>query len=253
MLIMKNKPLIIGAIVAVALLIIGAIYFFVINGSDSEVSTNVNTPNNTQEENGNQEENNQENNTQEENGTDTDPDTSTEDDGSAVLVAKGFDCQTTTVVAEAQAQIDKAQTVATEDPSQLVFAQSQASLIGESEIANSEVLNCNHAERHIDVLVASSADADVYMGIRIQAVCTISADQGITAEGLEVYIQNIKAVFEADPAFVINSKVYFATSSASAPATQTLSAQKQLGSLLEEAEAIEYTSYALPDGLACAT
>ncbi len=250
MLMMKNKPLIIGAIAVVALLIIGAIYFFVINGSDSEVDTNANTPNNTQEENGDQEENNG----QEENGTDTDPGTGIKDDGSAVLVAKGFDCQTTTVAAEAQAQIAEAQTVATEDPSQLAFAQLQASLIGESEIANSEVLNCNHAEQHIDVLVASSTDADVYMNTRVQAICTISTDQGVTAEGLEVYIQDFKRTFAADPAFAINSKVYFATSSSSAPETpQTSSAQKQLGALLEEAEAIEYTSYVLPDGLACAT
>ena len=242
---MKNKPLIIGAIAVVALLIVGAIYFFVINDSDSKADTNT--------QNNGQEENNQEENGQKENGTNTDPGTGTEDDGSAALVAKGFDCQITTVAAEAQAQIAQAQAVVEEDPSQLAFAQVQASLIGESEIADSEILDCNHAEQHIDVLVASSADADVYINSTIQAVCTISTEQGFTAEGLEAYIQDFKRTFKEDPAFVINSKVYFADSSSSAPETQTLSAQKQLGSLLEEAEAIEYTSYVLPDGLACAT
>ena len=64
---LKNKPLIIGAIAVIALLIAGGIYFFVIKDNDSAVDTDTNTQDNGQEENG----------------TDTDPGPSTEDDGSA--------------------------------------------------------------------------------------------------------------------------------------------------------------------------
>ena len=67
---LKNKPLIIGAIAVIALLIAGGIYFFVIKDNDSAVDTDTNTQDNGQEENG----------------TDMDPGPSTEDDGSAALV-----------------------------------------------------------------------------------------------------------------------------------------------------------------------
>ena len=227
---LKNKPLMIGVMAVIALLIAGGIYFFVIRDSDSATDADTDTSTDGSEEAG------------------TEPGTGTEDD-SAVLVAKGFDCQTITVAAEAQAQVAEAQAAEGEDAGYLAFVQLQASLLGESEIADSEILDCNHAEKHIDVIVAPSDDADVYMNIAVQAVCTVSESQNISPE---VAVQGFMAGFVEDPAFMVGSNVYFATSSASVPEPQTLSAQKQLGALLEEAEAVEYTSYVLPDGLACA-
>ena len=234
---MKNKPLIIGAIAIIALLIVGAIYFFVINGGDSEVDTDANTPNNAQEEN-NDSDGQKEENAQEENGMETDSSTDTTDDGSAVLVAVGFDCQTTTIAAQAAAQIAEST-----EPGEIAFNQAYANLVDASTEANNEILLCNHAAQELTVLVASNADADFHLMTMAQAVCMQAAESGVPAESLEAVLQDfIRNNIEESPFSVIDSKVYFATSSA----TGDQNPQQQLEALLA-AEDIEYTPYALPE------
>ena len=242
-LLLKNKPLMIGAIAVIALLIAGAIYFFVIdgsNGSDSEVETDTGSTAGAETDTGSDSEvetdTNTQNNGQEE--TDTNTSASIEDDGSAVLTEIGFDCQTTTIAAEAQVRIIDAQATAAEDPSLVAFAQLYASLINESEAADNEIFKCNHAEQQLDVIIASNTDADLHLMTIIQATCTIATNEGISAEGLEAYRQTFESSFEEDPYFVIGSNTYSAVGSAEA--------QQQLKALLQ-AEDIEYTPAATPE------
>ena len=238
MLIMKNKPLIIGAIAVVALLIIGAIYFFVINGSDSEVDTNANTPNNTQEEN-NDSDGQEEENGQGENGMETDSSTDTTDDGSAVLVAVGFDCQTTTIAAQAATQIAEST-----EPGEIAFNQAYANLVDAGTEANNEILLCDYAAQELTVIVASNADADSHLMTLAQVVCMQATESGVPAESLEALLQEFIRDIKENPFSVIDSKVYFATSSATG--AQAQAPQQQFEALIE-AEDIEYTLYALPE------
>ena len=230
----------IGAIAVIALLIAGTIYFLVINDSDSEVDTDADTQNNGQEETGTETDAVTQNNGQEETGTETDADTETgtEDDGSAVLVGIGFDCQMTTIAAEAQARVAEAQTTAKEDPSLLAFTQLYASLIDESDAADNKILKCNHAEQQLEVLIVSNTDADLHLMTIIQATCTIITNEGTSAEGLETYLQFLKSDFEANPPLTIDSRVYFANGPAEV--------QQQFQALLQ-AESIAYTPAATPE------
>ena len=227
---MKSKPLIIGAIAVIALFIVGAIYFFVINGDDSEVDTNTGSDSKVDIDTDSQ------NNGQEETGTNTGA--GTEDDASTVLTGIGFDCQTTTIAAEAQARLAGAQTTAEEDPGLLAFTQLYASLIEETGAADNEIFKCNHAEQQLDVFVASTTDADLHLMVITQATCTIATNEGISAEGLDIYLQGLRSEFEADPHLVIGSNAYLADG--------PTGVQQQLRTLLQ-AEDIEYAPAATPD------
>ena len=214
---LKNKPLMIGVMAVIALLIAGGIYFFVIRDNDSAVDADAQT-----------------NGSEEEPGTDTGPDT--EDDGSAVLVAMGFDCQTTTIATEAAARVVQAQTIAAEDPGAEVFAQLYADFIDESDVADNEILKCNHAEKQLDVLIASNADANLQSMISVQVACAAAASDGIPPERQEIYIQGLKSRFEASLPLVIGSQTY-------AVDGQT---QQPLKALFQ-AEEIEYTLAPAPE------
>ena len=211
----------------IALLVVGAIYFFVINDGDSEIDTDANA--NTQ--NSNQEEAN------------TDTGTGTEDDGSIVLTEIGFDCQTTTIAAEAAARVVQAQAIAEEDPGAVVLAQLYVDLVGESEAANNEVLKCSHAENQLGVLVASNANANLLSMTTVQVACAALASDNLSPETQELYLQGLRSDFEADPPLVIGSETYLADGPAEA--------QQQLRALFQ-AEGIEYTPAPTPE-FACAT
>ena len=240
---MKNKPLIIGVIVVIVLLIAGAIYFSVTNNSDSESVTDI--QNNDQEEN-NTGADTDATDTDASTDTDTDAtdtdastDTGTEDNGSTVLTEIGFDCQTTTIAAEAAVQVAKAQATAAEDPGLVVLTQLYADLIGENDAADNEILNCNHAEQQLDVLVASNADANLHFMTTIQAICSGTLSEGILSpEGLELYLRELESDFEENPQLVIGSKVYFANGPGET--------QQKLRTLLQ-AESIEYAPAATPE------
>ena len=241
---LKNKPLMIGVMAVIALLITGAVYFFVIRDNDSAVDTDTDTPTNGSEEpdtntdtptNGSEEpDTDTPTNGSEEPVTDTG--TGTEDDGSAVLVAMGFDCQTTTIAAEAVARVAQAQAIAAEDPGAEVLAQLYADLIDESVLADNEVLKCSHAEKQLDVLVAPNAVANLYLTISVQVACAAVASDGIPPEGQELYLQSLKSDFEVNSPLVIGSQTYSADRQP----------QQQLKALFQAAE-IEYTSAPAPE------
>ena len=258
---MKNKPLIIGVIVVIVLLIAGAIYFSVTNNSDSESVTDI--QNNGQEENNTGADTDatdtdastntgadtdatdtdaSTNTGADTDATDTDASTNTgaEDNGSTVLTEIGFDCQTTTIAAEAAVQVAKAQATAAENPDLVVLIQLYADLIGENDAADNEILNCNHAEQQLDVLVASNADANLHFMTRIQAVCSGTLSKGgiLSPEGLELYLRELESDFEENPPLVIGSKVYFANGPGET--------QQKLRTLLQ-AESIEYAPAATPE------
>ena len=226
---LKNKPLMTGLLAVVALLIAGAVYFFVIEDSDSDVDNNTDTD--TQVDG------------QQDPDPDPDPDPGTEDNAQAVLVDMGFDCQQTTIAAEAQARIATAQTIAEEDPGLLAFTQLYAGLIDESGAGDNEITACDHAEKQLSVLVSTGDNAKLHLMTQVQAICTISASQGVSEAGLQAYLQDFQKGFEEDPILDVSSQVYFAESSALTPQTQ--SASKQLQEIFTSAGVI-YTPYPLP-------
>ncbi len=234
---MKNKPLIIGAIVVIILLIAGAIYFFVINDNDSE--PDADTQNNGQGEDTTDADvdTGVDTDTDADAGTDIGVDTGIEDNGSAILVEMGFDCQTITIVAEAEETAAAAAAAAAADPSFAAFSQLHVDLIKESGSANNEISKCVHAEKQLSVLVASNTDADLHLTTMVQAICIQATSEGITAEGLDIYLQGFRSSFEEALPPIIDSKVYFADGSEE---------YLQFKALLE-AENIEYTLYELPE------
>lgn len=234
---MKNKPLIIGAIAVIILLIAGAIYFFVMNDNDSEPDADTQNSNQGEDTTDADADTDTDVDVDADAGTDIGVDTGIESNGSAILVEMGFDCQTITIIAEAEETAADAAANSSADPSFAAFSQLHVDLIKESGSANNEISKCVHAEKQLSVLVALNTDADLHLTTMVQAICMQATSEGLTAEGLDIYLQGFRSSFEESLPPVIDSKVYFADGSEE---------DLQLKALIK-AENIAYTLYELPE------
>ena len=207
----------IGVMAVVALLIAGAIYFFVIRDNDSAVDADVDAQTNGQEETGT------------ETGTGTEDDQEADEPEEEFVVQNdnrtlklenlGFDCQALPLF---EGVID---------PEAPEFFQKLDEKGANSGLSDTNYYTCAHSNERISVDFLALSDADLSADLAIETICELFGEDGEGEVHLKIYEDNFKKQM------IIGSYAYQVHSD---------SDRLRFETLLNEEE-VEYEAYDAPE------